>query len=239
MWVAGDTVEDAAGAEFYDVLWNRMFAEPILLGSYPEAVAPAMPVRDGDLELISAPLDFYGVNYYAPALVGAPGRTDGAVAIGADPQVLSSLPFTQIDIEGPQRTDFGWPVVPDGLREQLVLLKQRYPDLPPVHITENGCSYTMGPDDDGLVDDQPRIDYLDSHLRAVLQAIDAGVEVGGYWTWSLLDNWEWSVGFTQRFGLVHVDYDTQVRTPKRSFHWYADLIAANAPINAASDSEET
>ena len=93
-------------------------------------------------------------------------------------------------------------------------------------ITESGCAYNMGPDEDGVVDDQPRIDYLDAHLRAVAEAIERGVDVRGYYCWSLLDNFEWAEGFTQRFGLVHVDYETQVRTPKRSFEWYADVIAA-------------
>jgi beta-glucosidase len=227
VWVAGDSEQDCAGAEFYDVVWNRLFADPILLGSYPEAVVEMLPIMDGDLELISSPIDFYGLNYYAPALVGGPGRQDGSASVGADQDVLAGLPYTQLDVQGYPLTDFGWPVVPDGLREQLVILKQRYPELPPVHITENGCAFSVGPDVHGVVDDQPRIDYLDSHLRAVTQAVDDGVDVRGYWTWSLLDNWEWSVGFTQRFGLVHIDYETQVRTPKRSFQWYAGLVEAN------------
>jgi len=226
VWVAGDTDADRAGAEFYDVIWNRLFADPILLGSYPEGYAELMPIQDGDLAVISAPLDFYGLNYYNPTLVGGPG-TAAEPALGVDPAVLEGLPFSIGVVEGYPTTDFGWPVVPDALREQLLLLKERYPDLPPVHITENGCSYAMGPDAEGVVDDQPRIDYLDSHLRAVAQAIEEGVDVRGYWTWSLLDNWEWAEGFTQRFGLVHVDYATQARTPKRSFDWYAEVIRAN------------
>ena len=228
VWVAGDSEQDRAGAEFYDVVWNRLFADPILLGTYPDAVAEMLPIEDGDLELISSPIDFYGLNYYAPALVGGPGRQDGSAGVGVDQQVLAGLPYTQLDIQDHPLTDFGWPVVPDGLREQLAILKQRYPEMPPVHITENGCAYSIGPDEHGVVDDQARIDYLDSHLRAVTQAVDEGVDVQGYWTWSLMDNWEWSVGYTQRFGLVHIDYDTQVRTPKRSFGWYAGLVAANS-----------
>ena len=97
--------------------------------------------------------------------------------------------------------------------------------LPPIMITESGCSYGMGPDEHGVVDDQPRIDYLEAHLRAVSEAIQRGVDVRGYYTWSLMDNFEWSEGYTQRFGLVWVDFETQERIPKRSFDWYAALIA--------------
>ncbi len=98
-------------------------------------------------------------------------------------------------------------------------------------ITESGCSYVMGPDEHGVVDDQPRIDYLDAHLNAVATAIRRGVDVRGYYTWSLLDNFEWAEGYAQRFGLVHVDYETQKRTPKRSFRWYAEMIAAQPQHN--------
>ena len=230
VWVDGDTDEDRAGADFYDTIWNRVFADPVLLGNYPEGYADLMSVQDGDLEAISAPLDFYGVNYYNPTLVGGPGRSLPAdVPANVDASLFADLPFSLAPITGVPHTDFGWPVVPDGLRELLAQLKARYPDLPAVHLTENGCSYAMGPDAEGVVDDQPRIDYLDSHLRAVADAIEEGVEVAGYWTWSLLDNWEWAEGFTQRFGLVHVDYDTLERTPKCSFDWYAGLVRAQRP----------
>ena len=99
-------------------------------------------------------------------------------------------------------------------------------------LAENGCSYAMGPDGSGVVDDQPRIDYLDAHLRAVAAAVARGVDIRGYYCWSLLDNFEWAEGFTQRFGLVHVYYDTLVRTPKRSFDWYADLIRTHHEATA-------
>jgi beta-glucosidase len=107
------------------------------------------------------------------------------------------------------------------------LLDERYPDAPPLYVTESGCSFGMGPDADGVVDDQPRIDYLDSHLRAVEAAVRDGSDVRGYYAWSLMDNFEWAEGYTQRFGLVWIDYETQERIPKRSFDWYAAVIAAN------------
>ncbi|MFF1796920.1 family 1 glycosylhydrolase, partial [Kitasatospora sp. NPDC058263] len=166
-------------------------------------------VRDGDLKLIAGtPLDGLGVNYYNPTRIAAP----------TDP----GLPFAEAPIEGVPRTAFGWPVVPDGLRELLVGLRQRYgAALPPVTITENGCSTT------DTLDDQPRIDYLAGHLDAVAAAVADGVDVRGYYTWSLLDNYEWAEGFHQRFGLLHVDFETQRRTPKASYAWYRDLIATH------------
>jgi beta-glucosidase len=107
------------------------------------------------------------------------------------------------------------------------LFRDRYAEaLPPVYITENGCSVTDEPDASGVIDDQPRIRYLDGHIRAVADAITAGVDVRGYLAWSLIDNFEWSEGYHQRFGLVHVDFQTQRRTPQASFAWYQDLIAA-------------
>ena len=217
MWPASDSDEDRAAADLFDTVWNRIFADPVLLGRYPEGFLDLMgPGAADDLAAIAQPLDFYGVNYYNPMCVAAP----------ADP--ASAMPFDQREIPGYPKTDFGWPVVPDGLRELLVLLHERYPSMPPVMITENGCSYGMGPDAHGVVDDQPRIDYLDSHLRAVATAIEQGVDVRGYYCWSLMDNFEWTEGYTQRFGLVHVDYETQRRTPKRSFDWYAATIRAQA-----------
>ncbi len=206
MWPDSSDQADVDAAHGFDLLWNGLFADPMLLGRYPEGFGDLMPVQDGDLDTIHQPLDFYGVNYYNPMQIKA-GEGD--------------IPFDQCEITGYPTTAFGWPVVPQGLTDLLVLLHQRYPALPPVHITENGCSW---PD----LDDQFRIDYLDAHLRAVADAIDRGVDVRGYFCWSLLDNFEWSEGFSQRFGLVHVDFETQRRTPRKSFEWYAELVRSHA-----------
>jgi beta-glucosidase len=199
-----------------------LFAEPILLGRYPGELAEAMPgpVAE-DLLAIGEPLDFYGMNYYNPVRIGALGSADQL----PDDPMTAGLPFARLPIEGYPHTDFDWPVVPAGLHEVLCQLRDRYGDrLPPVHITENGCSYADGPDETGRVTDSRRIEYLDGHLRAVHQAIADGVAVGGYFCWSLLDNFEWAEGYRQRFGLIHVDYQSQQRTPKDSFHWYAEVI---------------
>jgi beta-glucosidase len=215
------TIADRIAADAYDVLWNRLFVEPMLLGRYPDGFADLMPGPVAqDLTTIGQPLDFYGLNYYNPTKIAAPGNGE------ADADGPAPLPYTVVEIEGYPRTDFGWPVVPDGLREILVQLRDRYGDaLPPVYITENGCSYDDGPDGSGRVHDQRRIDYLDSHLRALRTAMSEGVAVAGYFCWSLLDNFEWAEGYRQRFGLVHVDFEIQVRTPKDSFHWYSEVTA--------------
>ena len=216
-WPASDSAEDRAAAGLYDDLVNWLFADPVLLGRYPAAFADLLPVQDGDLETIATPLDWFGLNHYFPQVVAAPSDT----AEGA-------LPFDLRGVDGVPHTDFGWPVLPDAFREILVTLRDRYGDaLPPVYVTENGCSYGDGPGEDGRVHDDRRIEFLDAYLRALRQAQDEGVDVRGYFQWSLLDNFEWAEGYSQRFGLVHVDFATQRRTPKDSFAWYRDVIRAS------------
>ena len=224
VWPATEAPDDHAAADLYDVLWNRVFSEPMLRGRYPEGFAELMPgpVAE-DLATIAAPLDFYGVNYYNPMRIAGPGTDLPSV----DLVPAEGLPFVPVAIEGYPVTGFGWPVVPDGLREVLVQLRDEYRGaLPPVFVTESGCAYDDEPDPSGAVHDPERIAYLDAHLGAVAQAVAAGVDVRGYFTWSLIDNFEWAEGYTKRFGLVHVDYATQRRTPKDSFGWYRDRIAA-------------
>ncbi len=228
-WAASDSEEDRAAAALHDDVLNWLFADPVLTGRYPDTLVDLLPVQDGDLEVIRGPLDWFGLNHYAPALVAAPGSPALAEA-GESPglTVGDDAPFRLAQINGVERTDFGWPIVPDAFREILVTLKERYGDaLPPVYITENGCSYADGPGEDGRVRDDRRIAFLDGSLRALQQAREEGVDVRGYFTWSLLDNFEWAEGYSQRFGLVHVDYATQQRTPKDSFAWFRDVIREN------------
>jgi beta-glucosidase len=218
-WPASESAADVAATAAYDALHNRMFTDPVLLGRYPDLTAFGIGaagmdcVRDGDLAVISAPVDALGVNYYTPTRLSAPPHD-------------SPLPFEMEAIPGYPVTAFGWPVIPAGLTQLLTTLAKRYAGLlPPVYITENGCSVADEPDANGTIDDQPRIAYLDGHIRAVADAMRAGVDVRGYLVWSLLDNFEWAEGYHQRFGLVHVDFATQRRTPKASFTWYRDMIA--------------
>ena len=218
-WPASQEQADLEAAGFYDVLLNRLFADPLLLGEYPDGIGELLPGDvEADLKVISEPLDFYGVNYYAPTRVGAPQGTEiefGGVRMPAE------LPFSVREIEGVPTTDFGWPVVPEALTELLTGFHDRYGDrLPPIVITENGCSYEG-------VDDQERIAYLDGHIRALHRAVEAGVDVRGYFVWSLLDNFEWAEGYARRFGLVHVDFEdaaTLKRTPKASYGWLRDVL---------------
>ncbi|MEU7615861.1 GH1 family beta-glucosidase [Micromonospora rifamycinica] len=207
----GDTDADRAAAAAYDDLHNHLFTDPLLGRGYPDGLDPGV-VRDGDLAVIAAPLDVLGVNYYNPTGIRAPEEG-------------SPLPFAPVPLEGYPRTAFDWPVVPDGLRDLLVGLRDRYGDaLPTIQVTEGGCAWDDVPDADGRVHDPDRIAYLDGHLRAVRAAIDEGVDVTGYFVWSLLDNWEWAEGFTKRFGLVHVDFASGTRTPKSSYAWYRSQV---------------
>ncbi|MEU6663714.1 GH1 family beta-glucosidase [Streptomyces sp. NPDC046821] len=219
-WPASDEPADREAADFYDVLLNRLFADPLLLGQYPEGIGDLMPGDvEADLKVISAPIDWYGMNFYQPTKVGAPLPAGGATEFSGL-TLPPELPFSPREIEGYPVTDFGWPVVPEALTELLLAFRDRYGDrLPPVVITENGCSYEG-------IDDQERITYLDGHLRALHRAMEAGVDVRGYFVWSLMDNFEWAEGYARRFGLVHVDYATQKRTPKASYHWLRDVLRA-------------
>ena len=223
-WPASEREEDLQAAGLYDNIANWVFADPILKGAYPEELAPFLPpVPERDLAIISTPIDFYGINSYNPTLVGAP--TAGEAALVDGHTLDASLPFSLRELEGYPRTDFDWPVVPAAFTELLVSFKERYGEaLPPIYITENGAAINDGPDAEGRVRDQRRIDYTDAHLHALKAAMDAGVDVRGYFHWSLMDNFEWAVGYSQRFGLIHVDYETQQRTPKDSYFWYQELI---------------
>ena len=211
-----DTDEDRTAAHVYDMIHNRIFSEPLLDGVYPDIESlglPAMLVQADDMARIRGSIDFYGINFYNPTTVTA--------AEAAGP-----IPFDIVPTPGAPVTGFGpeWPIMPGALRDLLIDLKRRHPDLPPVIIGENGASFPE-PERSGPVDDQNRIDYLAGHLAAVAEAIDAGVAVEEYTVWSLLDNWEWADGYTQRFGLVHVDFETGERTPKASYGWYRNLIS--------------
>jgi beta-glucosidase len=220
---ATDADRDAAAA--YDAFHNRLYTDPLLLGRYPSGLesysgahrlteeSATGLVRPGDLAVIATPTNAIGVNYYNPTGVGAP--TSGG-PLPYDSRMLAGFPITY----------FGWPVVPDGLREALVMLRQRYGEaLPPIYVTENGCAYEDAVGPDGTVDDTDRVAYLDAHVKALGAAIVEGAPVAGYFVWSLLDNFEWAEGYTKRFGIIHVDFETQRRTPKSSYHWYRDKIA--------------
>ena len=219
VYPASDTAADRDAAERAFQFNNGIFFEPMFQGSYPADVLGAfgdhMDIRDGDLKTIHQPLDWWGLNYYTPLRVKADTN------VGAVYPMAETVPPTS----GPELTDIGWEVYEKGLSDLLKDLDTRYP-LPDCYITENGACYNDEPQD-GVVDDQRRIDYLEKHFGAIADARDAGVPVKGYFLWSLMDNFEWAEGYRMRFGIVHVDYDTQVRTLKNSALWYRDLIEAH------------
>ena len=213
--------EDLAAVAKAEAFRNRWILDPVLRGEYPplllERFAPATPpVEDGDLRTIAAPLDFLGLNYYTRSVVGA------------DPATGEPITIESGDAE---RTAMGWEVYPDGLFELLVRLDREY-ELPPLYVTENGAAF-QDSRQNGTVHDPQRISYVERHVGAIRRAIEHGVPVHGYFLWSLLDNFEWTHGYSQRFGIVYVDYETLERVPKASYYWYRDLIAGAGPTQTS------
>ena len=234
---ASQSPADAEAARRIDGLANRLFLDPLLLGSYPADVVADLAevsdfshVRDGDMKTISTPLSMLGINYYSRYVVAAPEPTDGVVNWRGDgtPEAWPGSEGTRfVARDGVPVTAMGWEIDAPGLTETLVRVNREYTDLP-LYVTENGAAFDDVVEADGSVNDTPRVAYFDGHLRACLDAVDAGVPLRGYFAWSLLDNYEWAWGYTRRFGLVHVNYETQTRTPKASAHWYSDVIARHA-----------
>jgi beta-glucosidase len=226
---------DRDAARRIDGQFNRIFLDPLFRGEYPDDVLGELPelerfLRPGDLPIIQSPIDTLGVNYYhGEAVSSRPSPQRPGSQATARP-LRSPFPAAQgvyWHSRGLPRTAMGWEVQPEGLTRLLVRLKEEY-GAPPIYITENGAAdddqvRPGGPDGGVVIEDADRLSFIDGHLRATYDAIQAGVDVRGYFAWSLLDNFEWAYGYGQRFGIVHVDYETQVRTPKASARWYADV----------------
>jgi beta-glucosidase len=203
--------DDIAAAKLADSRGRRWYADPLFKGAYPDDVlaelgADAPVVAPGDMAAIAQPMDYLGVNYYTRSVVSASGEDWNAKARG--------LPVSDMD----------WEIYPQGLTDLLLLLKQDYAGLPPVYVTENGGAFKDDAVAQGRIQDDDRTDYLRTHIAAVASALQQGVPMAGYMVWSLLDNFEWASGYLKRFGIVHVDYDTQVRTPKASAEWYREFL---------------
>jgi beta-glucosidase len=224
VWPASQEEADREAARRFDGFFNRWYLDPLFRGRYPEdAVADRVRrghlegsdlpfLERGDLEAIAAPLDFLGVNYYSRVVV----KADEA----GEPVGHPVAPEEEL-------TDMRWEVFPQGLYDLLIRLKREYGPTR-MYITENGAAYADGPDAEGRIADVRRIEYLRAHLTMAQRAIDDGVPLRGYFAWSLLDNFEWAHGYSKRFGLYWVDYETQQRIPKDSAFWYRDVVAANA-----------
>ncbi|HBF31772.1 GH1 family beta-glucosidase [Rhizobium sp.] len=212
-----ESAEDKAAAERAHQFHNGVFFDPVFKGEYPAdfmaALGHRLPkIEEGDLAIISQPLDWWGLNYYTPMRV-ADDATEGAEF----PATVEAPPVSDV------KTDIGWEVYAPALKSLVETLYDRY-TLPVCYITENGACYNMGVED-GEVDDQPRLDYYAEHIGIVADLIADGFPMKGYFAWSLMDNFEWAQGYKMRFGLVHVDYETQVRTVKKSGKWYSALMS--------------
>jgi beta-glucosidase len=193
-------------------LWNNCFLGPLLSGAYPTRLLPELEpfVRSGDLEAIRQPIDFLGVNHYSRAY------------IQADSSALLGFRHVSPPAEVP-RTSFDWEINPQEFRDELLWLHETY-SCPPIYVTENGAYFDDTLSDDGKVHDARRIEFLDRYIHAMREAQSQGVDVRGYFIWSLLDNFEWACGYRPTFGLVKVDFETLQRIPKDSYYWYRNFI---------------
>jgi beta-glucosidase len=223
---ATNSAADRLAAERAHAITNVWFLETALHGRYPEALTflpeTAMRIRPGDMEKVRAPLDFIGINLYYRTIASAAGTME-RVAHAQDWLFPVKMEGGH---EGP-KTDFGWEIWPKALYDMVMRITRDY-NRPVIEITESGCSYNDGPDADGVIHDSRRITYHREYLAALARSIGDGADVRGYHAWSLMDNFEWADGFSQRFGLAYVDFKTQKRTIKDSGRWYGDLAQRNA-----------
>lgn len=202
---------DVRAARYCDAYWNRAFPDPQCLGAYPDLLQAAIEphIRPGDMARIQRPVDWFGLNHYGPVYVKSDASQRLGFGLGERPRGIPTTPI-------------GWPIDADSFRDTLLTLSARY--RMPIYVLENGLGAHDKPDAAGAIADDDRIAYLRAYIEAVDKAVIAGADVRGYFVWSLLDNFEWDSGYSVRFGLTYVDYPTQKRVPKASFHWYRDVI---------------
>ena len=230
MYPASSDYKDLAAAERWHRFENLWFVTTALHGHYPEGVLPPehqaqlLGYREGDDRIMRAPLDFMGLNYYSPWVVKHSTGPNSARDVSTEGQWATAPVHTP-------KTDNGWDIYPQGFYEILMRMRREVGPVP-IEIMENGAAYNMVPDTQGRIHDQPRIDYLRSHLQMLARAIADGVPVRGYHCWSLMDNFEWAEGYSQRFGLTYVDFKNgQRRTVKDSGLWYANVARTNQVSN--------
>ena len=218
---ASNSEYDKKECDFYDAQFNRLYLDPLYKKKYPKLLFDRLLekgaikqsdlnfIEEGDLKTISTPTDFLGVNYYSRAVI-------------RDESVDEKLNEKQKVTMGP-KTDFGWEVYPQGIYDLLKRLQDDY-NVNEIMVTENGCSYSDGPDENKKVNDINRVEYHRSHIEQILIAVDEGIPCTAYFAWSLMDNFEWAEGYSQRFGLIWVDFDTLERIPKESYYWYQKFL---------------
>ncbi|WP_437564733.1 GH1 family beta-glucosidase [Sorangium sp. So ce542] len=231
---ASPSAADYDAARHYDGYFSRWFLDPLYGRHYPaDMIADYIKLgylppegltvcKPGDLEIIAAQCDFLGLNYYSRAVLRSTKIPEE-----------QNLPRTVHVAPASEQTEMNWEVYPEGLRRLLIRLHVEY-GVPKLYVTENGAAYSTGPDKNGRIPDEQRLKFLRDHFVAARRAIDAGAPLAGYFVWSLMDNYEWDRGYSQRFGIVWVDYETQRRTPKDSALWYKGVIAENAVDDGAS-----
>jgi beta-glucosidase len=217
--------------DYWDSNINRWWLDAQLHGTYPANLVEfygenlAKVVLPGDMEKLKIDSEFLGVNYYSDSFLNTPTaeqveKNEGTFVFPINSDGTSPGPHT----------DMGWPITPEGLGDLLIRIHNDWPEITDIAITENGVAYDDEPDENGVVNDQRRVDYLLSHLRSVSRAIDAGSPVKSYYYWSLMDNFEWAEGYAKRFGIVHINFETLKRTPKLSANVYSKVIQSNGAV---------
>ena len=220
-------------AELMDAQINRWWLDASFYGRYPEKLVDFFGadlqrvVLPGDMELLKVDSDFVGINYYSDSFVGVLRPEDRPAGEGGP----FPFPHRSNGTPPPPLTDMGWPVTPEGIKNLVLRVKRDWPEIDDIAITENGAAYPEGPDASGEVNDARRCDYMASHIANIEEAINLGAPVKSYFAWSLLDNFEWAEGYQKRFGIVHVDFETQKRTLKNSAKLYSAIIAANTAVS--------
>ncbi len=219
---SSNSEEDIKATKVFDMYWNRSFLNPMYTGSYPETLELELKknIQKGDLENIYQKCDYIGLNHYQHSRV----KSDKKYVLGARGASNDEKPFGVSSDK--ELTFMGWEVVPNAYYDQIIELKNKY-NNPNIYLTENGCAYPDKIEKNGKINDTKRIEYFKKYLRAVKKAIDKGAKIKGYMAWSLIDNFEWSLGFEKRFGLIHVDFNSLKRTPKNSYYFYKNLIENN------------
>ena len=236
MHTDSDESEVKKNFDLVDSAQNRWWIDAFTTGKYPANLVQEYGVHftqvfmPGDEALLKVDTDFLGVNYYTDGFVGKATSESKSIDTNSPYPIKCVANLELPEKYFTQRTDFQWPVTPDGLRKLLIRIKNDWPTINSIYITENGAAYNNEPDANGEINDVKRVQYIESHIESVFKAIEAGVNVEGYFAWSLFDNFEWAEGYIQRFGLIFVDFKTQKRIPKASFKTYQDIICKNRAL---------
>jgi beta-glucosidase len=226
-----DDPETKLNWQLVDANQNRWWIDAFTTGKYPEVLVKEYGVllsqvfQDGDEALLKVDNDFLGVNYYCDGFVGKARMSDRPMNVHSPYPINRTANMDLPETEFVARTDFNWPITPEGLGNLVLRIHHDWPEIKSILITENGAAFNDSPNEQGEIEDHRRVDYMHSHLESLRDAIDSGAPVDGYFAWSLWDNFEWAEGYSMRFGIVYVDFETLKRTPKLSFKMYQKYIS--------------